>query len=138
MFSAVYQNQLVVSNDITAWNVLDISTPVEVRSADGADLEEYCCAAVGMEDWQLVLSKAPKSTHNPLLQDGLVGLGSILHPRKRRVITDMYDSPLRRGKGPVDPSRADVVRLYDPFRDGNTRPREGQVNPIIHALIADK
>jgi hypothetical protein len=31
-----------------------------------------------------------------------------------------------------------VVRLYDPFRDGNTRPREGQVNPILYSLISER
>lgn len=136
LFSAVYNNQLVVSNDIVAWNVLDVSTPIQVPSVDGSDTEVYHCTASGIDDWQLVLSNAPKHSHNPLLQSGLVELGSVLHPRRRRMLAD--ESPMRREKGPVDPKRADVVRLYDPFREGNSRPREGQVNPILYALISER
>lgn len=146
VLSALYNDQLVVSNDVTTWYVLDTTDPVEFTVCGTAETDYFYCACVGIDDWQVVTNAPPDAFDNPLAQGSLQELSSLMHPRKATLYSqprisiapNRSHTPQTTSVAPnYDPIRGDVLRKFLPFSTGmvSQHAREGTINPIIAALI---
>lgn len=156
VLSTIYNDQLVVSNDITTWYVLDTTDPVEFTVVGTDEVDYFFCACVDMDEWQVVTSEYPLPHNNPFAQPHLAELGSLVHPRRDvylppvAMTTHQHSRPTK-SKSPPFPTRSympvlaesdreEAVRKFLPFAKGTrySPERTGQINPIIAALIAER
>eukprot|EP00744_Colponema_vietnamica_P006484 GILI01009412.1.p1 GENE.GILI01009412.1~~GILI01009412.1.p1 ORF type:complete len:501 (-),score=53.55 GILI01009412.1:61-1563(-) len=157
VMSTLYNDQLVVSNDITSWYVLDTTDPVEFTVMGTDEIDYFFCACVDIDEWQVVTAEPPMPYNNPLAQPQLPELSSVVHPRRNAFPIQLAVTAASHSHSPSKPSplpfqqrdympvlgeadREDAVRKFLPFAKGAkySPERPGQINPIIAALIAER